>query len=389
METMANSSVDAKLQVMPVSDLLSQPLSVQAPALITQIGSEATLHTLKAALQAQLSLQQSVTLLDDLNTPSPQVYHSTLEQVTQHQGLAFPVSLYISAQVSASAIAVQQLANVVSHLREPDGGCPWDLAQTPQSLTPYILEEAYETVDAIEQGDTDHIADELGDLLLQIVLQAQIASEQQNFTLQTIAEAITAKLIRRHPHVFGDLKVDSIDQVHANWEQIKADEEQSHPDQPTYLSHKLQRYARSLPPLMAGLKLSEKTAASGLEWETIDGVWAKFYEELAEFQEALLQDDIAHQQDELGDLIFTLVNIARWCQLDPSKALRSTNTKLIERVSHIEANTSKPLTEHTLQELDALWQQAKRQSAPAITPATPADPSPGLDANHTNDKGAP
>jgi XTP/dITP diphosphohydrolase len=168
------------------------------------------------------------------------------------------------------------------------------------------------------------------------------------------------KLIRCHPHVFGDVQVNSIDEVHANWEQIKATEKGKSTTEETYLSQKLERYVRRLPPLMAGLKLSEKAAAAGFEWPDMDGVWAKFYEELTEFQEALLKGDLAEQEAELGDLLFTLVNIARWCQIDPAAAIHLTNLKLIERIRAIEQQTEKPFPDHSPQELDELWQAAKQ-----------------------------
>ncbi|MEW6491754.1 MAG: nucleoside triphosphate pyrophosphohydrolase, partial [Cyanobacteriota bacterium] len=237
----------------------------------------------------------------------------------------------LSIQVSALE-ALQQLIDVVAQLRSPHGGCPWDLAQTPQTLTPYVIEEAYEVVDAIGNGDKDAIAEELGDLLLQVVLQAQIASEAGDFTLKEVAQGITQKLIRRHPHVFGDVKVRDADEVHQNWEQIKAAEKGETTAESQLLSRKLTRYARTLPPLMAGMKISQKAAAAGFEWENVEGVWAKFNEELGEFQQAIEQKDKAEQQSELGDLLFTLINIARWYDLDPSEALQGTNHRFIQRL---------------------------------------------------------
>ena len=268
----------------------------------------------------------------------------------------------LSIQVSTLE-ALQQLIDVVAQLRSPNGGCPWDLAQTPQSLTPYVIEEAYEVVHAIGSGDQDAIAEELGDLLLQVVLQAQIASEASNFTLKEVAQGITQKLIRRHPHVFGDVEVQDADEVHQNWERIKAEEKgETHPDA-QLLSRKLTRYARTLPPLMAGMKISQKAASAGFEWENIEGVWAKFNEELAEFHQAIDQKDKAEQQAELGDLLFTLINIARWYDLDPSEALQGTNDRFIQRLIKMEAAADRPLSDYTLDELESLWQQAKARIA--------------------------
>ena len=255
--------------------------------------------------------------------------------------------------------AVQQLIAVVAQLRSPTNGCPWDLAQTPESLTPYVIEEAYETVDAIQSGDAKAICEELGDLLLQVVLQAQIASEAKQFSLTEIAQGISEKLVRRHPHVFGAVTVETIDDVHRNWEQIKAIEKGEDPNLASPLSKKLSRYARSLPPLMAGMKISRKAAEAGFEWETIDGVWAKFQEELSEFKEAIAETDKAHQEAELGDLLFTIINLARWYDLDPTAALQGTNQRFIQRLEQMETVADRPLSDYSLEQLEQLWQQAK------------------------------
>lgn len=273
--------------------------------------------------------------------------------------------------------SLQDLVDVVAQLRSPDGGCPWDLEQTPQSLTPYIVEEAYETVDAIRQGDPKAIADELGDLLLQVVLQAQIAQEYEQFDLATVAEGITAKLIRRHPHVFGEVDVANVDEVRKNWEQIKAAEE--HADDPTVVSletapqstaltPRLQRYARSLPPMMAAMKISVRTAEVGFEWETIDGVWEKFHEELDEFQTAIASESKERQQEELGDLLFGLINIGRWLGLDPRAALQGTNDRFIQRFAKVEALAERPLADYSIDELEAFWQKAKAMLKAASNP---------------------
>lgn len=257
--------------------------------------------------------------------------------------------------------ALQRLIEVVAQLRSPDGGCPWDLAQTPQTLIPYVIEEAYEVVDALQTENQSAIAEELGDLLLQVVLQTQIASEQHNFTLEDVAQGITTKLIRRHPHVFGDVQVNSADEVNQNWEKIKSAEKGETAEQAKLLSRKLDRYARTLPPLMAGMKISTKAAAAGFEWDNVEGVWSKFTEELNEFQEALATGDKTHQQEELGDLLFTIVNLARWYDLDPFAGLQGTNRRFIQRLELMEKFAPHPLTAYDLEELESLWQQAKAQ----------------------------
>jgi XTP/dITP diphosphohydrolase len=255
--------------------------------------------------------------------------------------------------------ALQNLIEVVAKLRSPDGGCPWDLEQTPQTLIPYVIEEAYEVVEAIRNEDKRAIAEELGDLLLQVVLQAQIASDYGDFNLAEVAQGIADKLIRRHPHVFGDLEVANVDEVHQNWEKIKAAEKGETTTQSQLLSRKLDRYTRSLPPLMAGMKISQKAAAAGFEWENAEGVWEKFTEELAEFKEAIATGNKEHASAELGDLLFTVINLARWYDIDPSDALAGTNRRFIDRLSQMEKFADRPLTDYSIEELEKFWQQAK------------------------------
>jgi XTP/dITP diphosphohydrolase len=256
--------------------------------------------------------------------------------------------------------SLQELIDIVAKLRDPDGGCPWDLAQTPQSLTPYIVEEAYEAVHAIRSGDRDAIVSELGDLLLQVVLQSQLASEAGQFTLAEVAQGISQKLVRRHPHVFGDVRVADIAQVKANWEEIKAIEKGTTTE---LLSDRLSSYAEKLPPLTAAMKISNRAAALGFEWESVDGVWEKFEEELGEFKEALATPDTAHQQAELGDLLFTVINLARWYQIDPELGLSGTNQRFIDRLQQMEQYIDRPLADYSIAELETFWQQAKKRLA--------------------------
>jgi len=263
-------------------------------------------------------------------------------------------------QSQAVLEAINNLIQVVAQLREPEGGCPWDLEQTSETLIPYIIEEAYEVVDAIKRGDQKEIAEELGDLLLQVVLQAQIASEKQHFSLTEIAQGITEKMIRRHPHVFGNLEIKNVEEVHQNWEKIKAKEKGETEEKTQLLSYQLSRYARSMPPLMASVKMAKKAAQFGFEWDQIEQVWDKFHEELKEFEEAVETDNKEHQKEELGDVLFTLINVARWYDLDPFSALQATNQKFIKRLALMEKFADRPLTEYKLQELDQFWDQAKQ-----------------------------
>ncbi|MEB3272689.1 MAG: nucleoside triphosphate pyrophosphohydrolase [Prochlorothrix sp.] len=258
--------------------------------------------------------------------------------------------------------AVETLVAVVAQLRSPDGGCPWDLAQTPQSLIPYVLEEAYEVADALRRDDREAVVEELGDLLLQVVLQAQVAQDSGQFTLKEVAQGIGEKLVRRHPHVFGEVTVADTEEVRRNWEQIKAQEKGENPEEDR-LSPKLRRYAQTLPPLTAAAKISRRAVGVGFEWDCVADVWAKLEEELQEFREAIAEGDPVHQEEELGDVLFVLVQLARWHQLDCAEALHGTNAKFVDRFEVVERlarqQDDRPLEQLDLVELDRLWNQAK------------------------------
>ena len=258
---------------------------------------------------------------------------------------------------------MHDLVGVVAQLRDPNQGCPWDLKQTHQTLIPYLLEEAHEVVDAIRHGDDRHLQEELGDLLLQVVLHAQLAQEQKRFDLDAVARGISDKLIHRHPHVFGDAEAFDSEAVSVNWEIIKAAEKAERGEIPiestSPLSDQLASKIRGQPALAGAMTLSRKAAKAGFEWDDIKGVWGKVHEELEELKEAVASGDQQHAQEELGDLLFTLVNVARWCDIKPEEGLASTNQRFLDRFSRVEAALGGQLQGHSISELEALWQQAK------------------------------
>jgi XTP/dITP diphosphohydrolase len=269
----------------------------------------------------------------------------------------------------------------VARLRDPETGCPWDLEQTHASLVPYVLEEAHEVADAIRHGDDAHLAEELGDLLLQVVLHAQIASEGGRFDLAAIAGGISAKLIRRHPHVFG-VQADSqanrgshgdAAAVKTSWEAIKAQEQADRTVQgASPLSARLAGKVRGQPALAGAMTISKKAAAAGFEWNDMAGVWAKVHEELDELKEAVASGDRVHAQEELGDVLFTLVNVARWCDIDPETGLAGTNRRFLDRFSRVEAALGGELQGRSINELEGLWQQAKAAIRSEATEAAEA-----------------
>ena len=257
--------------------------------------------------------------------------------------------------------ALQELIAVVAKLRYPDGGCPWDLEQTHQSLVPYVLEEAHEVADAIRHGDDAHLKEELGDLLLQVVLHAQIAQEEERFDLEAIARGISEKLIRRHPHVFGDAIAEDSAAVKDTWEAIKASEKREAPPSASPLSDRLAGKVRGQGALAGAMTISKKAAKAGFEWDDMNGVWEKVHEELDELKEAVASGDKRHAQEELGDVLFTLVNVARWCGIEPEEGLAGTNRRFLDRFSRVEAALGGYLQGRSIRELEGLWQQAKAQ----------------------------
>jgi XTP/dITP diphosphohydrolase len=288
------------------------------------------------------------------------------------------------ASAGATQAALAELVAVVARLRDPEGGCPWDLEQTHASLVPYVLEEAHEVADAIRHGDDRHLAEELGDLLLQVVLHAQIASEAGSFNLEQIARGISAKLVRRHPHVFAGAEAADSAAVRRSWEAIKAEERHRRtgleggadpPPSASPLSDRLADKMRGQPALAGAMTISRQAAAAGFEWDAIDGVWAKVHEELDELKEAVAEaqasGDPSHAQEELGDLLFTLVNVARWCGLDPEAGLAGTNRRFLDRFSRVEAALGGDLQGRSIQELESLWRQAKAQIRAEVAGRSP------------------
>ena len=258
---------------------------------------------------------------------------------------------------------LRRLENLVARLRDPAEGCPWDLEQTHQSLTPYVLEEAHEVADAIRHGDDQHLKEELGDLLLQVVLHARIAEEDKRFDLNAVAAGISEKLIRRHPHVFADAEARDSAAVRISWEAIKAQERagaKAAAVSASPLSDQLASKVRGQPALSGAMTISRKAAKAGFEWEDIAGVWSKVNEELEELKDAICSGDKAHAQEELGDVLFTLVNVARWCEISPEEGLAGTNQRFLDRFSRVEAGLDGDLRGHSIDELETLWQQAKQ-----------------------------
>ncbi len=246
-----------------------------------------------------------------------------------------------------------KLVEIMATLRS-ENGCPWDKKQTLETLKSFLIEEAYETVDAIDEGDFDKLKEELGDLLLQIIFQSRIAEECGKFTVEDVIKTINEKMIRRHPHVFGNENVNSTDEVLENWEKIKAKEREKKKEK-GFLSG----IAKKLPALQVAFQIGVKTSRIGFDWETPDEVIEKCKEEWREFEKARKNEDRKKIKEEIGDILFTIAQIARKYEIDPEDALRETNKKFMKRFKYIEKNTD--IYNSSIEEMEELWQKAKKE----------------------------
>ncbi|MEJ2645589.1 MAG: nucleoside triphosphate pyrophosphohydrolase [Gammaproteobacteria bacterium] len=257
---------------------------------------------------------------------------------------------------------VERLLAIMARLRDPDSGCPWDIRQDFRSIAPYTVEEAYEVADAIEREDWPHLCDELGDLLFQVVYHAQMASERGWFAFEDVVRAISDKLIRRHPHVFGDETVGSAGEQTVAWEAHKQAERAARGGREAGV---LGGIPRALPALVRAAKLQKRAARVGFDWDQAAGVLDKLEEEIAELRGALAEDRHEAVAEEMGDLLFTCVNLARRTGVDPESALRDANGKFERRFAYIEKRLAEqgrePGPDVDLAELDGLWEQAKRR----------------------------
>lgn len=265
----------------------------------------------------------------------------------------YPISLFVPALGEGTSF--EAFAEIVAHLRAPDG-CPWDKEQTHQTLRKHLLEESYEALSAIDAGDVQGMREEFGDLLLQIILNAQIASESKDFNMTDVVKYIYDKIVRRHPHVFGDVKLDGVDDVLQNWEKLKEKERSSKKDNKGILDG----VPAALPALNQAQEYQERAARIGFDWPEIEGVLDKIREEIEEIKTAQNPEQV---KGELGDLFFVLVNLARWRDVDAESALREANLKFKRRFAHVERRAKeggRNLSDMTLAEMDVFWNEAKQ-----------------------------
>jgi MazG family protein len=259
------------------------------------------------------------------------------------------------AKLAGGVEQMARLLKIMARLRRPGDGCPWDLEQTIETIKSNLIEEAYEALDAMESGDRAHLAEELGDLLLQIVFQSQIAAEEGAFSFADVAQGISDKLVRRHPHIFGDVKVADAKEVLRNWDAIKKPEKQAR-------ASALDGVPKHVPPLHRAYQLQKRAARVGFDWSEIRSVFAKLDEEIVELKEAIEIGNRKHVVEEVGDVIFSVVNIARFMKVDPAYALAQTNAKFSRRfriVEHEIQASGRQMKDCTLAQMDEIWDRLR------------------------------
>ena len=334
------------------------PASV--PAMISNLRSGLEASDLKLTLMNNYPDEYPVKLVHNAGLPDELIEEIPLYLLDQSLHTGLMTTLYLPARENGRGF--EDFQQIIARLRAVDG-CPWDREQTHLSLRPYLLQESYEVLEALDEENSQHLVEELGDLLLQIVLHAQIAIEEQDFNMTDVLATVSEKIIRRHPHVFTELKVDSVDGVLYNWEQIKAEERKAKGEERKSM---LDGIPTALPALTQADQIQQRAQRVGFDWKTIEPVFAKINEELQELKEAETQEE---KQSEAGDVLFAVVNLLRWLEIDPEMALRGTNTRFRQRFRYIEAMAAKQgkhVEDFSFEELDAFWEEAKHETTGKI-----------------------
>jgi tetrapyrrole methylase family protein/MazG family protein len=346
------------ISVVPMLELVSNyhPLNPpNFPAIITQIHSKISLSRVKTTLLALYPSNHPVQLVYAAGTPNLAVENLPLDQIDQSEKVGILTSLYVP-QLGVHT-SFEEFQELIAHLRSPEG-CPWDREQSHQTLRRNLMEETFEALEAIDRADPELMQEEFGDLLLQITLHAQIASENGDFTMSDIIKGIYSKLVHRHPHVFGDMDLKDAQVVIKNWERLKALERGENEQKEKGL---LEGIPTSMPALAVADAYQRRAARVGFDWPKIEGVIDKIKEEIDEFMNS---DGKKAQVEEIGDILFAVANMARWVDIDPEAALRSANEQFRIRFAVIESEaqrSGKQLSDMTLEEMDEIWHRAKKE----------------------------
>lgn len=343
-------------QLMDGTEMTSDQVNMTQHLLIAQVYDSFSASEVKLTLMEKYPDDYPVTIVTAAGSADEVLRTVPLHELDRSTEVNNLTTVYVppAEEQTQRLKEWQTFRSIIAKLRSPEG-CPWDREQTHESLSPYLIEEAHELLQAIREGDDDAIADELGDVLLQVFLHAQIGQDNGYFQLEDVLESISAKMIRRHPHVFGDVTAEESDQVVANWQEIKAQEK---PAADSLLAGQ-DRFSSSL---TTSFNYQKKAAKVGFSWPDAAGAWDKFHEELQEFQQEVAKGSKARQLDELGDLLFTLVNLARFFDLSPEEAMMQANRKFQTRFRYVEQQVKEGtgnFSDYTLEQLDGFWNQAK------------------------------
>ena len=337
------------LEALTLSSAHVPPYPPDIPVLFTNVSSTELALQLKKVLMTTYPAEHSVAWVEDGKKKD--------ERLSELSGDSFGENVCLYIPALGEGTSFEAFAEVIAHLRAPEDGCPWDLKQTHESLRKHLLEESYEAISAIDSGDFDSMREEFGDMLLQVVLQAQITNDEHKFNVNQVVQGIYSKIVRRHPHVFGDVKLDGVDGVLANWEKLK---EKERKDNGQHEKGLLDGVPLAMPALSQGQEYQDRAARVGFDWPEIEGVLDKIKEEIEEIKTAETDFELA---SEIGDLFFAIVNLARWKKVDAESALRGTNMKFKKRFAYVERGAKKQgrnLSELTLEEMNALWNEAKK-----------------------------
>jgi tetrapyrrole methylase family protein/MazG family protein len=344
------------LTVIDSEDIESLPKDMPTAIVVTQVYNQQVASNAKLSLMETYPDDFQVTLLRNLGLPDEEIRAVPLYELDRQPNIDHLTSVYIPAfSRQQQTFELAPIVDVMRRLRSPDG-CVWDIEQTHTSLRRYIVEEVYEVLEAIDFEDPELLCEELGDLLLQIVFHARMAEETGEFTMQDVIDTVTEKMVRRHPHVFGDVSVRDAGEVVMNWDAIKKEEKG---DQRKSI---LDGVPKDLPSLMKAYKLQHKAAKVGFDWDNIAPVWDKINEEIAELKKAIKENDQSNIEAEFGDVLFSLVNLSRFLNVDAEVSLNMTNNKFIRRFSYIENKVKEKEKEWkkvTLKELNQYWDESK------------------------------
>jgi len=348
------------LEAQSLSSMHYPPFPPDMPALLMGVDSRELALQIKKMLLAVYPREHEIMLVEGQRLKAGQLgdFQPFDRLSATPSTFDFQSSTCLYLPSLGEGTSFESFAEIVAHLRAPDG-CPWDQKQTHQTLRTHLLEESYETLAAMDENDSAGMREEFGDLLLQIVLNAQIATETNEFSMPLVVKGIYDKIVRRHPHVFGDVELNSVDGVLQNWEKIKEKERKENGVREKEKGL-LDGVPSALPALTQALEYQDRAARVGFDWPEVDGVLDKVREEIEEIKQAQNIDEVAA---ELGDLFFVLVNLARWRKVDAESALRGTNMKFKKRFTYVEQGAKKRggnLSDMTLEEMDALWNEAKR-----------------------------